>query len=95
MVEVLEERNRKKFKEFLDKGEPNYEKNILKDSKRVQAILRGKNPPPYEVEIQPSSSCNLKCKHCFGKNYKKLPNLMGVNEIRKIVRDINNFEKNG
>jgi radical SAM protein with 4Fe4S-binding SPASM domain len=25
-------------------------------------------PPPIEVEIQPSSECNLRCWHCIGKN---------------------------
>jgi len=85
----------KRFHEFLDKKEPPYEKNILKDHKRVDAILKGQNPPPYEVEIQPSSSCNLKCEHCFGQDYIRLPNLMGKKEIREIAKKINDFQEDG
>jgi MoaA/NifB/PqqE/SkfB family radical SAM enzyme len=87
--------NRERFHDFLSKGYPHYEKILLKDSKRVEVILEGKNPPPYEVEIQPSSLCNLKCKHCEGRNYKRLPNLMDKKEIREIAKKINDFKQNG
>jgi len=93
MKNINEKDIRKRFKEYLDKGYPYYEKNILRDHKRVQAILDGKNPPPYEIEIQPSSSCNLKCRHCEGRSYKRLPNLMGIKEIREIAEKINDFQE--
>jgi len=91
---------KKKFKQFMERGEPplNYEKFLLKNDeskKRVIAILQGKIVPPFELEIQPSSSCNLACKHCFGRDYNLLPNKMGKNEFNKLAERINEFEENG
>ena len=52
-----------------------YEKYFLnKYNERVIAVFnyvknrKGVLPPPVEVEIQPSSSCNLRCSHCIGQN---------------------------
>jgi len=63
----------KKFKEFIQNGEEPfmYEKNILCEHwDRVEAIMKGKETSVYEVEIQPSATCNLQCKHCVGIAHK-------------------------
>jgi sulfatase maturation enzyme AslB (radical SAM superfamily) len=91
---------REKFRSFLKKGEAplNYEKFLLQsdsDKNRVVAILDGKIVPPFEVEIQPSSTCNLKCKHCFGKNYPRLSNKMGKKEFDLLANRIDKFKENG
>jgi MoaA/NifB/PqqE/SkfB family radical SAM enzyme len=62
---------------------------------RAEAVLRGKVVPPYEVEIQPSSICNVRCGHCFGKDYKRLPNKLGDSEMRIVVDRIAEFTDNG
>ncbi len=96
MEKTLEEKTEKKFVEFLNRGKPPYERLLLKNNyKRVKAILEGKNPPPYEVEIQPSSLCNLRFKHCFWKYFKRLPNLMGKKEIKEIANKIDDFQEDG
>jgi MoaA/NifB/PqqE/SkfB family radical SAM enzyme len=42
--------------------------NYIKNSKNPGSSVEVKIPPPVEVEIQPSSACNLRCWHCIGKN---------------------------
>ena len=97
METIIQDSTEEKYLEFINRGEPplDYERILVKDhKKRIEAILRGENPPPYEVEIQPSSNCNLACEHCFGKCYKRLPNLLGKKEIKKISEEIRDFQKN-
>ncbi|MCK9595992.1 radical SAM protein [Candidatus Pacearchaeota archaeon] len=87
-----------KFLKFLNRGKipQDFERQLIKDhSDRVKAILEGKNPPPYEVEIQPYSICNLKCSHCFGKNEKKLPNYIDEKGMEEIARKIDEFKEDG
>jgi len=84
--------------EFLNKGESplDYEKQLLKDhSKRISEIFRGKLIPPYELEIQPSSLCNLKCKHCFGKalSSNNLKNKITKKELNILAKKINEFKE--
>ena len=87
------------FQNFLNRGEAplNYEKFLLKsedDRNRVIAILQGKIVPPFELEIQPSSICNLRCKHCFGRNYNLLPNKIGKEEFKILAEKIEEFKEN-
>ncbi len=91
-------KNQEIFNAFLNRGEAplDYEKAAVRDhKKRIEAILKGESPPPYEVEIQPSSICNLKCEHCFGKDCKRLSNCIGKKEIREIAEKMNDFQENG
>src|SRR4030042_1408194 len=92
------EKDQKIFNAFLNRGEPplDYEKAVVRDhKKRIEAILKGEYPPPYEVEIQPSSICNLRCEHCFGKDCRRLPNLIGKKKIKEIEKKREDFGKNG
>lgn len=45
----------------------NYTDRIIDVFKYVKNNIKTA-PPPIEVEIQPSSECNLRCWHCIGKN---------------------------
>ncbi|GAI31672.1 unnamed protein product, partial [marine sediment metagenome] len=93
---TLEEKTEEKFVKFLNRGNPPYEKLILENYyQRVKAILQGKIIPPYELEIQPSSACNLRCDYCLGKDLKRLPNLMGKKELQEIARRVDEFQENG
>jgi len=99
-LEQKADENLSKFNEFLDRGEPprDYERQLLKEhKKRIKLILEGKIIPPYEVEIQPSSVCNLTCKHCFGKvlTKKNLPNRIGEDELDIIANRINDYKSDG
>jgi MoaA/NifB/PqqE/SkfB family radical SAM enzyme len=92
--------NQGRFNEFLNRGEPpnDYERQLIKNHKeRIISILKGDIIPPYEVEIQPSSNCNLKCEHCFGKalTCKKLENKIGEKEMDIIADRICDFRING
>jgi len=91
--------NQTKFEEFINRGKaPNdYERQLLKNhEKRLIEIFNGRIVPPYEVEIQPSSSCNLSCKHIFGKvlTGKKLPNKIGVPEMTRIIQELDSYKEN-
>ena len=45
----------------------NYERYLLVDkAKHLDAFIAGKPCPPFEVEIQISSKCNLQCAWCIG-----------------------------
>ncbi len=86
--------NQKTFKRFLNRGQPPYEKILLKyHEKRVLAMLNKKIVPPYEIEIQPSSTCNLNCNHCFGKTLtsKRLENKIKEKQIKTIANRINQY----
>ena len=62
---------------------------------RIMAILEGKVVPPYEIEIQPTSRCNLRCKWCFGQRYIKLPDLLTLDNVPRLVRKVTEFEEDG
>ncbi len=75
-----------------------YEKQLFNDHYTiVKDVLNGNNPAPYEIELQPTSICNLKCKHCFGLalTNERLPNIMDKKAMEKIAQRINEFEING
>jgi len=88
------------FLGLLNRESPpfDYERQLFNDHYQdVAAVLRGENPVPYEIEIQPSSSCNLRCEHCFGKSLtcKRLENLLGLEEFQVIAERIRDFNLNG
>jgi radical SAM protein with 4Fe4S-binding SPASM domain len=86
------------FLRYINRAESpcDYEKQLLKDqSQRVLAVLAGKIVPPYELEIQPSAYCNLKCKHCFGRFYDALPDVIDWSVIEKVAEDVRTFKTNG
>ncbi|MGY4884025.1 MAG: radical SAM protein [Nanobdellota archaeon] len=90
----------RKFNWFMEKGEPplDYGRQLFNsdlNKKRVLAILEGKIVPPYEVEIQPTSICNLKCGHCFGRDYERLPNKIGNKELEILANQLDEFKDNG
>ncbi|MFH1710786.1 MAG: radical SAM protein [Nanoarchaeota archaeon] len=94
--ETSEEVSEKRFVEFLNRGENpyDYERMLLKRHfPRIQAILQGKSPPPYELEIQPSAKCDINCKHCFGRDCPKLQGKIEKKEIDKLAEDMQDFEQ--
>ncbi|MBS3149987.1 radical SAM protein [Candidatus Woesearchaeota archaeon] len=92
--ELLENDDVKLFRNFMNKGEApyNYEKQLLRQHfKRVALILKGNLVPPYELEIQPTSKCNLRCDHCFGKACKRIPDKLGKKGMEEIARKVEDF----
>ena len=92
--------NQKIFLRFLNRGKPpcDYGRQLLeKDGDRLNAIFQDKIIPPKEIEIQPSSKCNLKCRHCFGKALTSgtLEDKISEEEIDIIANRINDFSENG
>lgn len=65
---------------------------------RIAAVLAGKKPVPYEIEIQPSAKCNAFCEHCWagvGKNsadQKLQDNLEDKQNMDKIIDEILEFK---
>lgn len=76
----------------------NYEKWLLKNQERIIAWLKNEPIPPYEIEIQPSSKCNLQCTHCIGRYLGK--GTFGKETLKSIedlpyLRSIFDWEESG
>ena len=98
MGDITKAFNEDQFQQFINDGEPpcDYSKTLLQEHpERVKYILEGGYPPPYELEIQPFSDCNLKCNHCFGKNYEKIPHKMTKEALEVLAKKAANFEQDG
>ena len=67
----------------------------------LDAFIRGESVPPFEIEIQPSSRCNLKCRWCIGEEIQaqnhvlNLPNAINADNIGHIVEGILEAKQNG
>lgn len=85
------------FNGFLNNGGIPYERRLLtKHSARLLSILDGGNPPPYELEIQPSAYCNAHCLHCFGRDYGKCEEKLYEREnMENVIDQVLNFKTNG
>lgn len=78
----------------------NYEAHLLeKRWPRIKRLLEGKKTPPYEVEIQPTSSCNLHCKWCIGETIQaehrvlRLPNSLAKEDnMLRVTRSIVDYK---
>lgn len=80
----------------------NYERYLLIDkAPYLDKFIEGKPFPPFEVEIQMSSKCNLHCVWCIGgeiqeqRRVLQLPNNINGDNIDKIVEGIFKFQMNG
>jgi sulfatase maturation enzyme AslB (radical SAM superfamily) len=80
----------------------NYIRNLICDKAAYfDAFVDGQLFPPFEVEIQMSSLCNLKCRWCIGdeitdRNYvKNLPNNINKGNVMKMVRNLMDMRING
>lgn len=90
--------NNEQFLRFLNRGSTpfDYERRVFESQfERLLRIYDGKFTPPYEVEIQPSSRCNINCVWCVGGSFPKLENILGKKEMRKITADLVDFEEDG
>ena len=83
-------------------GPFNYEKNLLIDKARyLDALVEGKPFPPFEVEIQMSSKCNLHCRWCIGDEIQernfvlRLPDNINIDNIDNIIDSICEFRVDG
>jgi len=55
---------------------------------RIIKFLNNEDFLPYEIEIQPSSQCNVNCSLCWGEQ-KRLPNtLCKQDNLKKILQMI-------
>jgi len=67
----------------------------------LDSFIRGESAPPFEIEIQPSSRCNLKCHWCIGAEIQAqnhvldLPNSINADNIGRIIEGILETRKNG
>lgn len=74
---------------------------IMKKRKYLDAFIEQIPFPPFEVEIQMSSKCNLKCSWCIGdevqtgKKVMNLPNCIKKDNVDNIVEGIINCEIEG
>ena len=62
-----------RFREFMNNGEDPfmYERNVIcQHWDKVKAIIKGEETSPYEIELQSTSQCNLRCLHCVGVAHK-------------------------
>ena len=80
----------------------NYERYLCCDkAPYLDAFINDVAVPPFEVEIQMSSRCNLSCLWCIGaevqssKQVLNLPNTLNKNNIDRVVDGILNMRING
>lgn len=83
-----------RFKDFLSTF---HGKKILNDhGERVLAVLEGKNPPPYEFEVQPAAICNANCSHCFGRLYKRCEEkLYSFESMGRVIQELLDYKQDG
>lgn len=82
-------------------GSPfSYERSLLMERGRyLDAFIEGASFPPFEVEIQMSSRCNLSCRWCIGREIQaqkkvlNLPNAINKDNVERIVDGIIGFRE--
>ncbi len=84
-----------------DNSPSNYEYNLLMNkAKYLDLFVQEKSFPPFEVEIQMSSSCNLKCRWCIGDSIQKQSKVKGLSNdlnrdtMEKLIDGILDFKQN-
>lgn len=84
VIKILE-----KLRYYLDSGDStpfNYERYLLVDkAPYLDAFVEDKLFPPFEVEIQMSSSCNLKCIWCIGDNTQDGKHTLKLQHLTRAV----------
>jgi len=83
-------------------NESSYIRNLAIDrAPYLDAFIKGESFPPFEIEIQPSSNCDLECVWCIGKEIqaqnraRKLPDEIDINNIDQIIEGILETRQNG
>jgi radical SAM protein with 4Fe4S-binding SPASM domain len=86
----------------FDKSPFSYERSLLIGRKLfLDSFINGVPFPPFEVEIQMSSNCNLRCRWCIGcevqaqKQVLNLPNTLNKKNIDRVIDGILDFQENG
>ena len=84
-----------KIEEYTRKSPPcNYEAQLLRDHpKRIKEILAGNLVPPYELEIQTTSRCNLKCSHCLGRDFQRINHSMNQEDLELMLYRADEFKE--
>jgi len=105
IAQALEKETRKSFRQNLlkqlkkdDLKKPYGYFVLKKDLEFVVSIIRGEKVPPTTVEIQPSSTCNVRCKHCYARKTignRRLPNKLSEETMEVILEKILSARKNG
>jgi len=80
----------------------NYELYLLMDKMPyLDAFIEGKPFPPFEIEIQTSSKCNLQCRWCIGEEIQakkcvmRLPNNINEDNVDTLINGIINCRIDG
>lgn len=98
-MESLEQKSEAQNAEsgFKQQIQDSFALDLLNDRYRwVKAVMDGKNPAPYEIEIQPAARCNAHCRWCFGAKYRLCKErLYAPRNMERIVEQILNFENDG
>ncbi|MBF0234134.1 MAG: radical SAM protein [Desulfamplus sp.] len=92
---MLELYDKTAYMKFLNEGF-DYGKRLLGEhNAKIACLLKGHPIPPLEVEIQPSSICNINCIHCLGRNEDRVRHMMDEQEIEDLIDNIFRYEING
>lgn len=67
----------------------NYERWLLREPNRIKAWLSKKVIPPFEIEVQPTTYCSLRCTHCIGRQFSAGNSAPGS---RLTTADLRHFE---
>jgi len=70
-------------------GEEPFAKDFFtRQHERIKAFFENKVIPPFEVEIQSSASCNVKCTWCLGKAYRLPDELKNGSNMSDVIDKI-------
>jgi MoaA/NifB/PqqE/SkfB family radical SAM enzyme len=94
-----------KLSRYLEQKNNNFYNRMMaydKDKRKyLHAFIRNEPFPPFEIEIQISSSCNLKCRWCIGHSIQEhhkvscLSNEFDENNIQSLIKGIKEFNIGG
>lgn len=76
----------------------NEAKIITQYRERLDLVRNGVNLPPVEIQLHPTSKCNLSCKWCIGRNLQDTEHILNDylaadNNLINLAKDICNYKK--
>ena len=87
------------LEDFMNRGEApfKYEESLLLNNfQSVAEIVKGEYAPPPEIEILPTTKCNLRCSFCLGQD-KMLGSHYSLtkDELIALIESINRYNQEG
>ncbi len=97
MKDLIETLKQFEFFIYSTKSLFGYEKNVLAEHwTRIRAVIEETTDKiiPFEIEFQPSSHCNLNCKHCIGGDCRPaVRQFISEKVMEKVIKEFAEFNR--